>query len=1260
LLERKHHHHHHHRISHVLMSRNESTRGLATDSERDEDSQTLVRHSASRSSDVSNKSPMSKVSSVAARNRKATALYTSRTDVHVAVTAHHRHHHDPDEVQLLTLRDFDPIVRVRIGGLVTVRSVKYLGNLASKLSDQETRDSWWTELRDEIKSHAKLLCCTHVVGYLEASTIHNDVAILSITGTACTVRGLPDMNNAMQNAIANSSSQQHHELWGSHPWAAQSLNDDDNHRHDDNDDDHYNEYDDDMITNDDGQHFTGDELRKERRARKARRADRVDRRMRRAAGVKTTRGRSRIVKGGGGMGGSIPGSIVGASASATRINELTHAGEESTGGGDGGPGVDTETDRGESLSQRGGFLRNQRGLSSSSGRRNVLRARNAKPCSYCHVPYHHRIAPFTNMKLVPCLLCGKKWVAEVLLATCEPPARLPIRGAGVFIQARVCRTRPPANGESDALAVSEALPFLEYELARQLMLKMKVLGRNAAFSLKSEVDVGRQLIVSTVTATAVYCTAMPAPRVLEISRTIAVQDEEDHQLVKLQRRIEMISARNRQRLGQAAQRHLERVRKRYLTKIKEAQKRRATAKAESKRKQDALRMQKEKERLQHRRKDSANRLSKTSEEVASSLVCATGDSASSNLKGIQVPVVSTDQIAAVAATVVEEDGHDGASSPSSSSPSDSSTSSSSSSSSSSETDSDKESEASSISPKKGKPVKVVAHDGDSGHEGGDITSGLDLDSEVEAFGSGVDDSGDESQKGQRRLGSDGKPISAVPDMEELDDLEANVDAEQLISEQGLGRGGINRRSRRRMYRDDKAPFVLEIDDETDEDFLSALLEKQLPAGVRLTTCEHMPDFGSGCGGQESEEEDSQLVMSMLRFKWNPKALRGTRSNLVFSSLFQELFAKLCVRLAEIAPCVVCGVRTQVNLTPDDMIELICFGKVIKEHIWPTSATPKIAEEEVDSDSTRMDELEIRRREHAEQQEVYREMQASGASTLFLTEPSIGQNRTTVIIDRLSDEMKRIHLGLVPADGGNPSSFHNKSGGESALSPRDSQHGTGADGGGGEINPFSVMSPSPERSPLVTGLTGANVMVPSLSPKAQRNTLIPRPASFFGRGRSEAGSNTPDLSSTPRPANGPHHSVSGSLPSLTTSALQMLRSASSSQQYALQAPQLQQPVTPTHGPTTTTLDIQSTISSPPTSYSAPAQHFMNVSEVPVEITPLYHVTGGKVVEYLGSVSMHFIRESSGLEAAEFHRFVTECNAIARAHVASLGGNAMLGT
>ena len=127
---------------------------------------------------------------------------------------------------------------------------------------------------------------------------------------------------------------------------------------------------------------------------------------------------------------------------------------------------------------------NSNGNSNNIRERAIFYARLAKPCSYSHVPYHHRLAPFTNMKLVPCLMCGKKWVPETILATVEPPSKLPVRGCGVLVEARVCRSRPKAPAESDALAVSDALPFLEYELMRQLMLKLKVLGRNAAFCLK--------------------------------------------------------------------------------------------------------------------------------------------------------------------------------------------------------------------------------------------------------------------------------------------------------------------------------------------------------------------------------------------------------------------------------------------------------------------------------------------------------------------------------------------------------------------------------------------------------------------------------------------------------------------------------------------------------------------------------------------------------------------------------------------------------
>lgn len=241
---------------------------------------------------------------------------------------HHHHHQDDDDVQLMTLSNFDPSVRVRIGGLVTARSVKYLGNLASKLSDQETRDSWWSELRDEIRSHARILCCSHVIGYLEASTIHEDVAILSITGTACTVRGLPDMTLKDQPR-----------LWD-RPWSSLGKRD--------------NGDDIDQADTSDAQ-TDGKTQSLEPKSRTNRRSDQLDRRMRRAAG----------------------------GSHAARIKAANPASKDGT-------ADETSFDP---ISGPKRFTPQKR------SRRRVIRARDAKPCSYLHVPYHHRLGPFQNMKL---------------------------------------------------------------------------------------------------------------------------------------------------------------------------------------------------------------------------------------------------------------------------------------------------------------------------------------------------------------------------------------------------------------------------------------------------------------------------------------------------------------------------------------------------------------------------------------------------------------------------------------------------------------------------------------------------------------------------------------------------------------------------------------------------------------------------------------------------------------------------------------------
>jgi uncharacterized protein YbjQ (UPF0145 family) len=144
------------------------------------------------------------------------------------------------------------------------------------------------------------------------------------------------------------------------------------------------------------------------------------------------------------------------------------------------------------------------------------------PCRVCHVPYSRgQMLPFP-ICLSLCRVCGRKYVPEMLLSTCEPPPELPVIGTGRLIQVRAARTRKHSIGESNAVSVSALLPFLEYELHSQLVYKLKVFGMNAVFGLQYELSIGDNMVVAVATGTATYVEALPPPTVITLSHESSV------------------------------------------------------------------------------------------------------------------------------------------------------------------------------------------------------------------------------------------------------------------------------------------------------------------------------------------------------------------------------------------------------------------------------------------------------------------------------------------------------------------------------------------------------------------------------------------------------------------------------------------------------------------------------------------------------------------------------------------------------------------
>lgn len=109
--------------------------------------------------------------------------------------------------------------------------------------------------------------------------------------------------------------------------------------------------------------------------------------------------------------------------------------------------------------------------------------------SQCLRWYHKKVPLIVNCYFLPNLpskVCShrKKKVPDLLLATIEPIEGLPAVGRSCLIHVFVTRPKQHARGEMNACIVSDSLPFIEYDIYKQLVNKLKVNGMNALFGLK--------------------------------------------------------------------------------------------------------------------------------------------------------------------------------------------------------------------------------------------------------------------------------------------------------------------------------------------------------------------------------------------------------------------------------------------------------------------------------------------------------------------------------------------------------------------------------------------------------------------------------------------------------------------------------------------------------------------------------------------------------------------------------------------------------
>ncbi len=78
------------------------------------------------------------------------------------------------------------------GATVSARSVRLISLKTTE------RDSFWSELREELTKNALSMNCTHIIGYREVVSIYEDVMILNVFGTAVKIKEIHQKKEGMK------------------------------------------------------------------------------------------------------------------------------------------------------------------------------------------------------------------------------------------------------------------------------------------------------------------------------------------------------------------------------------------------------------------------------------------------------------------------------------------------------------------------------------------------------------------------------------------------------------------------------------------------------------------------------------------------------------------------------------------------------------------------------------------------------------------------------------------------------------------------------------------------------------------------------------------------------------------------------------------------------------------------------------------------------------------------------------------------------